>query len=146
MQVNAGRDQVHHHGPLSGVGAGAAAVLAVTLLCGVLAFAVWHQVAREVSVAVAVIVWALTAAVVGVLAAALVFVFLWVRHRALHPETFTRHAVRAEVLDHAPAVREIPPPVPVAELPPGPLWRLNPQATYDPAIPGTAGDATTEGK
>ena len=130
MQVNTGRDQTHHHGPLAGVGAGAAAVLAGCAFGGVLVLVVWRHVAGQVSVAVQVIVWALTAAVVGAVAAALVYAFLFIRHRALHPETLARAAVRAEVLE-PPAAREIPPAA-VAELPAGPLWRLNPHATPQP--------------
>ena len=133
MQVNAGRGQVHHHGVLAGLGAGAAAVLAGVLAGGVLVLVVWRHVAGQVSVAVAVIVWALTAAVVGAVAAALVYAFLFVRHRALHPETLARPVVRAEVLaPPAPASREIPAAV-VAELPAGRLWRINPRATPEPA-------------
>ena len=56
--------------------------------------------------------------------------FLFVRHRALHPETLARPAVRAEVLE--PVHAEVPGPAVVAELPAGPLWRINPRATPDP--------------
>ena len=138
MQVNTGRDQVHHHGVLAGLGAGAAAVLAGLLAGGVLVLVVWRHVAGQVSVAVAVIVWALTAAVVAAVLAGIVYAFLFIRHRALHPETLARTTVRAEVIG---------PPAAAAELPAGPLWRINPRATPEPhAIPGTAGDATTERK
>ena len=133
MQVNTGRDQVHHHGVLAGLGGGAAAVLAGLLAGGVLVLVVWRHVAGQVSVAVAVIVWALTAAVVGAVLAALVYAFLFIRHRALHPETLARATVRAEVIDPpVAAAREIPPASPVAELPAGPLWQINPRATPQP--------------
>jgi len=146
MQVNTGRDQTHHHGLLAGLGAGAAAVLAAMALCAVLVLAVWHHIAGQLSVAVQVIVWTLTAAVVAAVAAGMVYAVLFLRHRALHPETLARATVRAEVLD-PPTAQEIPPAAPVAELPAGPLWRINPRATPEPnAIPGTAGDATTERK
>ena len=143
MQVNTGRDQTHHHGALAGLGAGAAAVLAAMALCAVLVLAVWHHIAGQLSVAVQVIVWALTAAVVAVVAAGMVYAVLFLRHRVLHPETLARTTVRAEAIG-PPAPPEIPPPAPVAELPAGPLWRINPYATREPpAIPGTAGDAAT---
>jgi len=132
MQLNmGGSDQVHHHGLLSGLGAGAAAVIA----CCVFVFAVWHRVAGQVSVAVSVIVWAVTAAVVVAVLAGSAYAFLFLRHRILNPETLARAAVRAEVLGPpAPAApQELPAPAPVAELPAGPLWRINPHATYDPA-------------
>ena len=76
----------------------------------------------------------------------MVYAVLFLRHRALHPETLARTTVRAEVIG-PPAPPEISPPAPAAELPAGPLWRINPRATPEPnAIPGTAGDATTERK
>jgi hypothetical protein len=118
----------HHHGILAGLGAGTAAVI----LAGVLVLAVWHQVAGQASVAVEVIVWALTAAVVGLVAAGFAFVFLWIRHRALHPETLTRTAARAEVIDPS-AIREIPSPPAAGELTAGPAWRFSARAVHDPA-------------
>jgi type VI protein secretion system component VasK len=77
----------HHHGPLAGLGAGAAAVLfAVVVL-----LLAWHRVSGQVSMAITVLVW-------GLVLAVLFFVFLWLRHRVRHPETLApRHAVRAEV-------------------------------------------------
>jgi MFS superfamily sulfate permease-like transporter len=128
VQVNAGRDQTHHHGVLSGLGAGAAAVLAGVLFAAVLVLAVWHHVAGQLSAAVQVIVWTLTAAVVTAVAAGMVYAFLFLRHRALHPETLARPVVRAEVIEQD-KPPEIPPATPVAELPAGPLWRVNPRAT-----------------
>jgi hypothetical protein len=116
---------VHHHGPLAGLGAGAAGVL----LAGVLVFAVWRHVAGQAAAAVQVIVWAFTAAVVAAVAAGMVWAFLFLRHRVLHPEALARPAVRAEVLPAAPAAaREIPAAEPVAELPAGRLWQLSPHA------------------
>ena len=139
MRVNTRRGQVHYNGIFAGLGAATAAVL----LIPVLVFAVWRHVAGQMSVAVQVIVWALTAAVVATAAAWIVYAFLLVRHRALHPETLARPAVRAEVLD--PVRAEVLDPAVVARLPAGPLWRI--RATPEPhAIPGTAGDATTERK
>jgi hypothetical protein len=121
----------HHHGILAGLGAGTAAVI----LAGVLVLAVWRNIAGQASVAVEVIVWALTAAVVGAVAAGFAFAFLWIRHRARHPETLTRATVRAEVTGPA-AAREIPAAAPVAELAPGPAWRLNSHVVRDHADPG----------
>lgn len=134
MQVNAGRDQVHHHGPLSGLGAGAAAVVAGVVFAAVLVLAVWRHVAGQLSVAVQVIVWALTAAIVATVTAGIVYAFLFLRHRIRNPEALARPAVRAEVIGQSPA-REIPPAAPVAELPAGPLWRLNPRAMHDTHAP-----------
>jgi hypothetical protein len=148
MQVNTGRDQTHHHGIAAGLGAGAAAVLAAALLCAVLVFAVWRHVAGQAAAAVAVVMWTCTAAFVLLAGLGVVLAFLFVRHRALHPETLARTTIRAEVSTVDTSVpREIPPAPPVAELPAGPLWRLNPRAAPEPhAIPGTAGDAATERK
>lgn len=128
MQVNTGRGQAHYHGVLSGLGAGAAAVLA----CCVLVFAMWHQIARQASIAVTVVMWAVTAAVVLAVAAATAYAFLFIRYRALHPETLARPAVRAEVLPPAPSAPplELPAAPAAAELPPGQPWR--PRAMYDP--------------
>jgi apolipoprotein N-acyltransferase len=96
-----------HHGPLSGfsplagVSAGTAAVL---FAFGVLALA-WHRVAGQVSAGITVLVYAVIAAVCGLLLAVLFYVFLWLRHRVRHPETLAgRQVVRAEVVDEAPQV------------------------------------------
>jgi hypothetical protein len=82
-------DSTHHHGPLAGLGAGAAAVLfAVVVL-----LLAWHRVSGQVSMAITVLVW-------GLVLAVLFFVFLWLRHRVRHPETLApRQAYRAEVAD-----------------------------------------------
>lgn len=74
--------QVHHHGVLAGVGAGTAAVL---FAFGVLVLA-WHRVAGQVSMAVAVLAYAVMAAVAVIVVAGAVYVILWVRHRARNPE------------------------------------------------------------
>ena len=130
MQVNTGRDQIHHHGIMAGLGAGAAAVVAGVVFAGALVLAVWRHIAGQLSVAVQVIVWTIVAAVVAAVATGMVWAFLWLRHRVLHPEALARTAVRAEVIDQPqPAAREIPAPAPVAELPAGSLWRINPHAT-----------------
>jgi hypothetical protein len=82
----------HHHGPLAGLGAGAAAVLfaAVVLLLA------WHRVAGQVSAGITVLVYAVITAVCGLLLGALFYVFLWVRHRARNPDLLTgRRTTRA---------------------------------------------------
>jgi len=96
----------HHRGllagfsPLAGVSAGTAAVL---FAFGVLALA-WHRVAAQVSTGITVLVYAVIGAVVLVLAAALFYVFLWLRHRHRNPELLVR---RVQVVDaDAPAVRQ----------------------------------------
>jgi hypothetical protein len=76
----------HHHGPLAGLGAGAAAVL---FAFGVMALA-WHRVAGPVSLAITVLAVTVMLAAVLILAAAAVYVFLWVRHRARNPELLAR--------------------------------------------------------
>jgi hypothetical protein len=86
----------HHHGPLAGLGAGAAAVL---FAFGVLALA-WHRVATQVSTGITVLVYVVITAVCGLLLVALFYAVLWLRHRVRHPETLaSRHQVRAEVVD-----------------------------------------------
>jgi hypothetical protein len=86
----------HHHGPLAGLGAGAAAVL---FAFGVLALA-WHRVAGQVSMAVAFLAYLVMAAVAVVIGAGTWYVVLWVRHRARNPGLLAgRQAARAEVLD-----------------------------------------------
>lgn len=85
----------HHHGPLAGLGAGAAAVL---FAFGVLALA-WHRVAGQVSMAVAALAYAVMAAVAVITGAGAWLVVLWVRHRARNPELLAaRRTVQAEVL------------------------------------------------
>lgn len=130
MQVNTGRDQTHHHGILAGLGAATAAVL----LIPVLVFAVWRHIAGQMSAAVQVIVWTLTAAVVAAVVAGMVYAFLFLRHRVLHPEALARAVVRAEVIGPpVQAPQELPAAAPPAELPPGTLWRVDPYATPEPA-------------
>lgn len=90
----------HHHGPLAGLGAGAAAVLFASV---VLALA-WHRVAGQVSAGITVLVYAVITAVCGLLLAALFYVFLWLRHRVRYPETLAgRQAARDA--DEAPALQ-----------------------------------------
>jgi len=103
----------HHHGPLAGLGAGAAAVL---FAFGVLALA-WHRVAAQVSTGITVLVYVVITAVCGLLVAALVYVFLWLRHRVRHPETLARQPVRAEVVGQA--APPVAAPERAAELPAG---------------------------
>jgi hypothetical protein len=133
---------VHHHGLLAGVGAGTAAVL----VAGLLILGVWHRVSGTVGAAVTVIVWAFAAAV---LAAALYVVgclALRLIHHAAHPETLTRHSLRAEVIpgkalaaDESPA---LPAPAPVAALPSPAVnhWHLS-----DPETAAAVIRAATEG-
>ena len=83
----------HHHGPLAGVGAGAAAVLFASV---VLALA-WHRVAGQVAAGITVLVYAGITAVCGLVLAALFYVVLWLRHRVRYPETLApRQAPAAE--------------------------------------------------
>jgi len=132
----------HHHGPLAGLGAGAAAVL---FAFGVLALA-WHRVAGQVSMAVAALAYAVMAAVAVVIGAGAFYVFLWVRHRARNPDLLSgRRAVQAEVVQAEAAA--VPAARPAAIEPP----RVYLNVTDDQldaimrAIPGPAGDAITEG-
>jgi hypothetical protein len=92
----------HNHGPLAGLGAGAAAVLfAVVVL-----LLAWHRIAAQVSTGITVLVYVVLAEVCGLALAALAYVALWLRHRVRHPETLAgRQQVRAEVTaDEAPQV------------------------------------------
>lgn len=107
-------DGTHHHGPLAGIGAGAAAVLTGGVLVLVAA-------RRQLGEVAAVIAWALSAAVVGAVIAAAVYVALWLRHRVHHPELLAgRQVIRAEVADAAavPQAIEIPAARPAAIEPP----------------------------
>ena len=89
----------HHHGPLAGVSAGAAAVLFATVVL----LLAWHRVAAQVSTGITVLVYVAVTAVCALLLAVLVYAFLWLRHRVRHPETLAgRQAVRAEVMGEAP--------------------------------------------
>jgi len=89
----------HHHGPLAGLGAGAAAVLFATVVL----LLAWHRVAAQVSTGITVLVYVMIAVVCGLALAALFYVVLWLRHRVRHPETLAgRQVVRAEVVDEAP--------------------------------------------
>ena len=124
MQLTGGGNHVHHHGLLSGLGAGAVGVLAGF---GLMLMA-WRTIGRAVGIAGNVIVWALTALVVAAAAYGVMFLLLRLRHHVAHPETLMRQAVRAEVIPGqvvAPAVAGIPAGKPVAALPPG--WRVLPE-------------------
>jgi hypothetical protein len=66
-------DSTHHHGPLAGLGAGAAAVLTSGGLILVAARRQFGKVAT-------VVAWALMAAVVGAVIAAAVYAFLRLRY------------------------------------------------------------------
>jgi hypothetical protein len=79
-------DGTHHHGPLAGLGAGAAAVLFATVVL----LLAWHRVAGQVSAGITVLVYAVIAAAVGLLLAVLAYVFLWLRHRARNPGLLSR--------------------------------------------------------
>ena len=151
-----GDTHIHHHSLLAGVGAATAAVLG----CFALVLGVWHRVSGEVAVAVTVLVFALVAVILAVALYVVVRLGLLVRHHVAHPETLTRHAIRAEVIPGKalPAAESpaVPAPAPVAAIAPplarivgmGRTWRpLDDPDTYRTAFPGTAGDATTtEGK
>ena len=109
MQLKTGGNDVHHHGLLSGLGAGAAGVLAVLALM----FAAWGQVSHAVGAAATVIIWALAAGVVAFVALEIAVRVLRVRHHVLHPETLVPRAVRAEVIPAQVVTSEVP------ALPPG---------------------------
>ena len=84
-------ERTHHHGPLAGLGAGAAAVLVGGGLILVAA-------RRQLGEVATVVAWAVVAAVVLAVAAAAVYAFLRLRYHALHPETLVRQrVVQAEV-------------------------------------------------
>lgn len=105
-------DSTHHHGPLAGLGAGAAAVLTGG---GLILIAARRQLGEVATV----IAWALMAAVVGAVIAAAVYAFLWLRHRVRYPETLAgRQVVRAEVLAGAPAPQAIQAPAAPAAIEP----------------------------
>ncbi|HEV2450973.1 MAG TPA: hypothetical protein VGS62_03505 [Streptosporangiaceae bacterium] len=105
-------EHTHNHSILAGLGAGTAAVLG----CFLLVAGVWHRVSSAVGTAVTVLVWALVAAVLAAAVYVVAFLGLRLRHHAAHPETLTRHAVRAEVIP--PPAPALPAPAPLAALPP----------------------------
>jgi small-conductance mechanosensitive channel len=79
----------HHHGPLAGLGAGAAAVL----LAAVVLLLAWHRVAGQVAAGITVLVYVVITVVCGLAVSALAYAVLWLRHRVRHPETLApRHA------------------------------------------------------
>lgn len=114
MQVSAGGSHTHHHGLLSGLGAGAVAVLAVF---GLLLMA-WHAIGRAVGIAGTVIVWAVAAVMIAAAAYAVVFLFLRARHHVAHPETLVRQSVRAEAIPAEVTAGDVPAltPSPVAAI------------------------------
>ena len=109
MQISGGGNHIHHHGLLSGLGAGAVGVLAVLALM----FAAWGQVSHAVGTAATVIIWALAAGVVAFVAVEIAVRFLRLRHHVLHPETLMRQSVRAEVIPGQVVAAGVP------ALPPG---------------------------
>jgi hypothetical protein len=104
----------HHHGPLAGLGAGAAAVL---FAFGVLALA-WHRVAGQVSLAIAVLAYAVMAAVAVVIGAGTWYVVLWVRHRARNPELLARRQVPGSTARPVTVPQAIEPPPRAAAIEP----------------------------
>lgn len=98
--MSLGDNNTHHHGPLAGLGAGAAAVL---FAFGVLALA-WHQVSGHVSLAITMLAYAVIAALAVITGAGTWYVVLWVRHRARNPHLLAgRRTVQAEVVTAQPA-------------------------------------------
>lgn len=114
--MNGDGPQTHHHGLLAGVSAGAMGVLALLTLV----LLVWHRVSGPIGTAILVAVWAVTAAVVGLVVAGLVYAALWVGHRARNPEMLA-----ARVTFHGKASRAgagvIPAPVSPPAFPSSPL-------------------------
>jgi hypothetical protein len=135
-----GDTHVHHHSLLAGVGAATAAVL----VAGLMLMGVWHRVSGAVAGAVAVIVWALAAAFIAAAVYAVMFLGLRLRHHVTHPETLTRHPLRAEVIPAAASADETPAvtaPAPVAALPPPAIthnWHLNDPETAAAVIRAVA--------
>ena len=114
------QDNTHHHGPLAGIGAGAAAVLTGGVLILIAA-------RRQLGEVADVIAWTLMAAVVGAVIAAAVYVFLWLRHRVRHPEILAgRQAIRAEVLGQAPVPQAVEAAQPAAIEPPRVYLNVSP--------------------
>jgi hypothetical protein len=105
-----GGGDVHHHGILSGIGAGAMAVL---FLFGVLLLA-WHRVAGQVSTGITVLVDVLVVAACVLPFLMLFYAVIWLRHRVRNPELLARQPVlRAEA-------------VPVSQPQPGLAWKARP--------------------
>ena len=105
-------DGTHHHGPLAGVSAGAAAVLTGG---GLILIAARRQLGEVATV----VAWALMAAVIGAVLAAAVYVFAWLRHRLRHPELLAgRQVIRAEAADEAAVPQAVEAARPAAIEPP----------------------------
>jgi small-conductance mechanosensitive channel len=112
------QDGTHHHGPLAGLGAGAAAVL----LAAVVLLLAWHRVAAQVAAGITVLVYVVITVACGLALSALAYAVLWLRHRVRHPETLARQpAARAEVPDAEP----VPPAIAA-----GPLPAIEPPRVY----------------
>ena len=122
---------VHHHGAVAGLGAGTAAVL----VCAVLTLSVWHRVSGEVASALGVIVWGLVAVFLAAAVFAVAYLFLRLRHHLAHPETLTRHSVRAEVIQAPAAETPAIPPAERAALPPaGPHYHFETPEAAEAAL------------
>jgi hypothetical protein len=141
---------MHHHGPLAGLGAGAAAVL----LAAVVLMLAWHRVAAQVAAGITVLVYVVITVACGLAVSALAYAVLWLRHRVRHPETLARQPAQGVqgvqgVLDAEP----VPPAIAAAPLPAIEPPRVYLNVTPDQlaalmrhnTIPGTTGDIT-EGK
>jgi hypothetical protein len=142
--LNPGGTHTHHHGMLAGLGAGTAAVLA----CMIFVLSVWHRVSGTVAQAVVVLVWALVAAFLAGAVYVVVFLGLRLRHHVAHPETLTRHTVRAEVIPPPVPAPAIPAPEPLAALPPPSVthnWNLPQDPDAAAAVIRSIADSTAEG-
>ena len=114
-------NDTHYRGPLAGLSAGAAVVLVGGILILVAA-------RRQLGEVATVVAWALMATVVGAVLAAAVYVFLWLRHRALNPEILAgRHVIRAEVVDEATARPAVEAAQPAAIEPPRVYLNVTPE-------------------
>ena len=125
----------HHYGLLAGLGAGAAAVLGAFVFLA----SVWQRVSGQVAVAVDVIVWAVASAFLAAALFVPVYLFLRLRHHLAHPETLTRHTVRAGVIPPPPAA-ELPAQAPLAALPaPGPHYHFETAEAVEAALRAISG-------
>jgi hypothetical protein len=133
----------HHHGPLAGLGAGAAAVLFAAF---VLALA-WHRVAGRVSMGITVLVYVVIAAAGFAALAAAAHVAL----RLYHQAAMWQHE-RARLAAAGPAVPPAVAAAPPAAIEPSRVYlnvtpdQLAAIMQNHAALPGTARDAITERK
>jgi hypothetical protein len=94
MMSGRGGGDVHYRGILSGIGAGAMAVL---FLFGVILLA-WHRIAGAVGGAFIAVAWSFAAVVMAGAVIAVFNAVIWTRHRVRNPDLLSRPVFRAKAV------------------------------------------------